>query len=106
MAVSLDPTKVVYCNEQEAKIFWLLAQSFAQMLFTESSKPCEWRAQSQCERKNHERKAYQSIKAVDFQSFLNLLAEDVQWQLPAWKMSPSPEHGTDGNSSENVDPSF
>jgi ketosteroid isomerase-like protein len=39
-------------------------------------------ALSQCERKKPWRKVYQSIKPGDFQLFLNLLAEDVQWQLP------------------------
>lgn len=32
--------------------------------------------------------AYQSIKAGDNQSFLNALAEDVQWQLPEMKNVP------------------
>ena len=83
MTCLADPTKVVYCNDQEAKIFCLIAQSFAQMPFTESSKPCEWRGlYRNVKGKNHERKVYQSIKPGDFQLFLNLLAEDVQWQLP------------------------
>lgn len=29
---------------------------------------------------------YQSVKAGDVQSFLNSLAEDVQWQLPKMKI--------------------
>jgi hypothetical protein len=38
---------------------------------------------------------YQSVKAGDVQSFLNLLAEDVQWQLPEMKNVPFAEtwHG-------------
>ncbi len=32
--------------------------------------------------------AYQSIQAGDFQSFLNALAEDVQWQLPEMENVP------------------
>ena len=32
--------------------------------------------------------AYQSVKAGDFQSFLNALAEDVQWQLPEMENVP------------------
>ena len=31
---------------------------------------------------------YQSVKAGDFQSFLNALAEDVQWQLPEMENVP------------------
>ena len=38
--------------------------------------------------------AYQSVKAGDFQSFLNALAEDVQWQLP--EMENVPFSGTLG----------
>jgi ketosteroid isomerase-like protein len=34
------------------------------------------------------RQAYQSIKAGDIQSFLNLLAGDVQWQLPEMENVP------------------
>ena len=34
------------------------------------------------------RQAYQSIQAGDMQSFLNALAEDVQWQLPEMKNVP------------------
>ena len=32
--------------------------------------------------------AYQSIQTGDFQSFLNALAEDVQWQLPEMENVP------------------
>lgn len=32
--------------------------------------------------------AYQSVKAGDVQSLLNLLAEDVQWQLPEMENVP------------------
>ena len=32
--------------------------------------------------------AYQSVKAGDFQSFLNALGEDVQWQLPDMENVP------------------
>jgi uncharacterized protein len=34
------------------------------------------------------RQAYQSVKAGDFQSFLNALGEDVQWQLPEMENVP------------------
>ena len=34
------------------------------------------------------RQAYQSVQAGDFQSLLNALAEDVQWQLPEMENVP------------------
>ena len=34
------------------------------------------------------RQAYQSVQAGDFQSFLNALGEDVQWQLPEMENVP------------------
>src|SRR5258705_12610508 len=34
------------------------------------------------------RQAYQSVQAGDFQSFLNALGEDIQWQLPEMENVP------------------